>query len=221
MRAVAVRKAKADEIKNKMATKIQAAWRAGSRGIWPLFKPLWKPLRRGGEGRRRAHPGMRWSAGGTSRATSCSGSAKRNGCWSCRASRGLDPTDITRPLRADGLGGRAAPLTLQDRAAPLYSRLNVLLDESSPTPTRATTRPRPAEAQVEVTQIEARATGSCRGVGHDTWDTGRLSQGYVQRYKTSFLKHRIIELLANKRAATSSSPTWRAKKLLWPGTRHD
>ena len=71
-----------------------------------------------------------------------------------------------------------------------------------------------AEAQVEVTQIEAELR-DCR-VGHDTWDTGRLSQGYVRAT-------RRLPQTQNHRAAgqqTSRCCGVRrhgARKLLWPG----
>ena len=199
MRAAAVRKAKADEIKNKMATKIQAAWRAAKSRYLATIQASLEALR------------AEEKVAVVRIQSSARAYFARNVVQRKREAKrllelqGVAAALIQRILR--GHYGRTAwevaqrQLTLQDRAAPLYSRLNVLLDESrEAADARDDATKAHAEAQVEVTQIEAELRELSR-VGHDTWDTGRLSQGYVQRYKTSFLKHRIIELLANKRAA--------------------
>ena len=39
-------------------------------------------------------------------------------------------------------------------------------------------------------------------VGHPTWDTARITGGYPQRYVTSYLKARLVEVLSDRRART-------------------
>lgn len=197
MRAAAVRKAKGDEIKNQMATKIQAAWRAAKSRYLATIHASLEALRA-----QEKVAVVRIQATARSMFARHIAEKKREAKRILEV-QGVACALIQRILR--GHYGRTAwevakrQVSLQDRAAPLYARLNLLLDESREAAgARDDATEAHAEATKEVTQIEAELRELSR-VGHDTWDTGRLSQGYKQRYKTSYLKNRIIELLANKR----------------------
>ena len=154
MRAAAVRKAKADEIKNKMATKIQAAWRAAKSRYLATIQASLEALR------------AEEKVAVVRIQSSARAYFARNIVQRKREAKrllelqGVAAALIQRILR--GHYGRTAwevaqrQLTLQDRAAPLYSRLNVLLDESrEAADARDDATKAHAEAQVEVTQIEA------------------------------------------------------------------
>ena len=97
------------------------------------------------------------------------------------------------------MGTRASFSDLENR----YQRLEALEQESRET---AEARDLAILAHKKFTketkEIEAELREVSR-VGHDTWDTGRLSGGYPQRYVTSYLKERLVEVLADRRASVA------------------
>ena len=93
-------------------------------------------------------------------------------------------------------------IALQDNARPLYARLTVLRDESRQAAEDRDLAVAAHEKYAKETkEVEAELREVSR-VGHPTWDTARITGGYPQRYVTSYLKARLVEVLADRRART-------------------
>ena len=93
-------------------------------------------------------------------------------------------------------------IALQDNARPLYARLTVLRDESRQAAEDRDLAVAAHEKYAKETrEVEAELREVSR-VGHPTWDTARITGGYPQRYVTSYLKARLVEVLSDRRART-------------------
>ncbi|KAJ1447081.1 hypothetical protein M885DRAFT_472235 [Pelagophyceae sp. CCMP2097] len=91
---------------------------------------------------------------------------------------------------------------LRSRAEPLYARLDFLNQEAEAAAKhRDAAAAALAAAHKDAGDVAAELREVAR-VGRPFWDTARLS-GHAQRYQTAFLKKRLTEMLAEKKAAAA------------------